>query len=220
MSKNRPFQAAILALMGAMLLLAGCTRAATTDTLPTTSPEGVGGGGEGVTGDPVVTQTFVANMQATLSSGQTQTAQAGGGQIPGVATSTPTPPVIVLVTNTVPPPPATSTPVPTGPRSYTVKSGDWLYKIARENGVSYQAILAANPGINPNFLIPGQVITIPGSGTGGGGETPGAKTYVVKPGDNLFRIGLNNGTTYQQLAALNNIPAPYTVYPGQVLKLP
>jgi LysM repeat protein len=42
----------------------------------------------------------------------------------------------------------------------------------------------------------------------------------VKPGENLFRIALNSGTNYQTLAQLNNIPAPYTVFPGQVLKMP
>ena len=118
--------------------------------------------------------------------------------------------------------PTPAAPAATGPKQYTVKSGDWLFEIARESGVSPQALIAANPQINPNAVLkPGAVLTIPGSSTPvPGSTTTGQKTYVVKGGDNLFRIALNNGTTYQTLAQLNSIPAPYIVFPGQVLKLP
>lgn len=53
-----------------------------------------------------------------------------------------------------------------------------------------------------------------------GGSTPkyGATT-VVKRGDNLYRIATGNGITTLDLAAWNNIPPPYTIYPGQRLKL-
>ncbi len=65
---------------------------------------------------------------------------------------------------------ATPSPVPTpviptrvlGPTKYTVQEGDWIYKIARQFGVSSDAIVAANPGIKPSVLTPGQVLTIPG----------------------------------------------------------
>jgi LysM repeat protein len=218
MLRNRHFQIALALLACSALLLGACTRSATTETLPTTAPDGVGGGGDA---EIDATEAFGTAMANTLFSGQTATAQAaiGGGETGPVigATSTPTIPPIALVTNTPVPPPATATTAPSGPQQYTVKAGDWLYKIARENGVSYRDILAANPGIDPNFLKPGQVITIPAAGVGGG---EGGKTYIVKPGDNLFRIALNNGTTYQKLSELNAIPSPYTVYPGQVIKLP
>ncbi len=221
MLKNRYSPLVVFALLCTVLLLAACTRSATTETVPPTSAEGIGGGGEGPAGDTAATQTAIANMQAILIAGQTQTAQAvlggagGGGEL--LTTNTPTAPAVVLPTNT-PVSQASTTPVSTGPRQYTVKPGDWLYKIARENGVTPEALMAANPGINPDAVLkPGAVLTIPAPGTGGG---EGGKTYVVRHGDNLFRIALNNGTTYQKLAELNGIPAPYTVYPGQVLKLP
>lgn len=221
MLKNRYFLTTLCVLIFAGLALAACTRSATTDVAPTTPPEGVGGGGEGPTGDASANQTAIANsatMQAILSAGQTQTAQAAlGGGDKGQPTNTPTAPAVVLPTNTPVPQPSATT-APAGPKQYTVKSGDWLYKIAREHGITPQELLAANPTINPDAVLkPGTVLTVPAPGTGGG---DGGKTYVVKPGDNLFRIALNNGTTYQKLAELNNIPAPYTVYPGQVLKLP
>ena len=45
-------------------------------------------------------------------------------------------------------------------------------------------------------------------------------TYVVKPGDNLFRIALNHGLTTQALARANGITDPAHVYVGQVLVIP
>lgn len=46
----------------------------------------------------------------------------------------------------------------------------------------------------------------------------GATTKVQK-GQTLFRIAVNNGITPLDLALWNNIPPPYTIYPGQQLKL-
>lgn len=49
--------------------------------------------------------------------------------------------------------------------AYNVVSGDCLWKIARRNGVSLQALIAANPQIkNPDLIFPGQKINIPGQG--------------------------------------------------------
>ena len=44
--------------------------------------------------------------------------------------------------------------------------------------------------------------------------------YVVRPGDNLFRIALNNNTTVTTLANLNGITNPRLIYAGQRLRLP
>ena len=45
-------------------------------------------------------------------------------------------------------------------------------------------------------------------------------TYVVKRGENLFRIALNHGLTTQELAAANGIVNPAWIYAGQVLTIP
>ncbi|MDP4181167.1 MAG: LysM peptidoglycan-binding domain-containing protein [Bacillota bacterium] len=50
---------------------------------------------------------------------------------------------------------------PTGTISYAIQTGDTLYKIAAKYNTTYQAILSANPGINPNILYIGQQICIP-----------------------------------------------------------
>ena len=53
------------------------------------------------------------------------------------------------------------------PKTYTVKSGDCLWNIAKKyygNGAQYTKIYNANRGViggNPNLIYPGQVLTIP-----------------------------------------------------------
>lgn len=44
-------------------------------------------------------------------------------------------------------------------------------------------------------------------------------TYTVKKGDTLSAIAKKYGTTYQKLAQQNGIKAPYTIYPGQKIKI-
>ncbi|MFT3762618.1 MAG: peptidoglycan DD-metalloendopeptidase family protein [Pseudoxanthomonas sp.] len=46
----------------------------------------------------------------------------------------------------------------------------------------------------------------------------GATTQVQK-GQTLYRIAVNNGISPMDLALWNNIPPPYTIYPGQSLRL-
>lgn len=50
--------------------------------------------------------------------------------------------------------------------------------------------------------------------------TTHAGTYMVKPGENLFRIALNHGVTLNELAAANNIINPTLIYVGQMLVIP
>ncbi len=52
-------------------------------------------------------------------------------------------------------------PCPLGTINYTVQSGDTLYRIASVFNTTIQAILLANPGINPNALYIGQQICVP-----------------------------------------------------------
>ena len=44
---------------------------------------------------------------------------------------------------------------------------------------------------------------------------PSGTTYIVQPGDTLSGIASMYGTTYQSLAAINNIPDANKIYPGQ-----
>jgi LysM repeat protein len=45
-------------------------------------------------------------------------------------------------------------------------------------------------------------------------------TYVVQPGENLYRIALKHGLTWRELAAANGIVNPDRIYAGQVLRIP
>ncbi|AOE64192.1 peptidoglycan DD-metalloendopeptidase family protein [Pseudomonas corrugata] len=42
--------------------------------------------------------------------------------------------------------------------------------------------------------------------------------YVVRRGDTMFSIAFRYGWDYKSLAARNNIPAPYTIHPGQAIR--
>ena len=46
-----------------------------------------------------------------------------------------------------------------------------------------------------------------------------AITYTVKKGDTLSEIAMKYGTTYQELARINNIANPDLIYVGQVIKI-
>ncbi len=55
-------------------------------------------------------------------------------------------------------------------------------------------------------------------------STPASKpkygaTTVVQRGDTLYRIASNHGIAVRDLAAWNGIPEPYTIHPGERLKL-
>ena len=54
----------------------------------------------------------------------------------------------------------------------------------------------------------------PGSST----PQPG-QTVTVKRGDTVYRLAVNNGISPLDLATWNNIAPPYTIYPGQRLRL-
>jgi LysM repeat protein len=47
------------------------------------------------------------------------------------------------------------------PKSYTLKSGDTLDKIAKAQGITLQQLQAANPGLNTRKLKPGAEIRVP-----------------------------------------------------------
>jgi lipoprotein NlpD len=49
--------------------------------------------------------------------------------------------------------------------------------------------------------------------------TVGASGYTVARGDTMYSIAFAHGMDVRQLAALNDIPPPYVIHPGQVLKL-
>lgn len=46
-----------------------------------------------------------------------------------------------------------------------------------------------------------------------------SKYYIVKKGDTLYSIAFSAGRDFQQIASINNISKPYSIYPGQRISL-
>jgi len=52
-----------------------------------------------------------------------------------------------------------------------------------------------------------------------GSEEYTKKTYKVQRGDTLYAVAWYTGNDYRDLAKYNQLSAPYTIFPGQVLKI-
>ena len=128
----------------------------------------------------------------------------------------------------------------TSGNSYTVKSGDGIYTVARALGISLAEARALNGG--SDLIHPGKVFTTGGSSqasssqasssastssstsstsstsTASSSATSSTKTHTVKSGETLYRIAKNNGLSLDELMTLNGL-SNYNLYIGQVLKL-
>lgn len=112
------------------------------------------------------------------------------------------------------PSPQPQPPAPAVQNTYTVVSGDTLSGIAGKFGTTYQTLARINGIPDPNKIYPGQVLKLNDTNP----DKPSG-TYTVVRGDTLSAIASKFGTTYQTLAAKNNIANPNLIYPGQVLKI-
>ena len=105
--------------------------------------------------------------------------------------------------------------------TYTVKSGDTLYKIASAYDTTVDKIKKAN-NLTSNTLSIGQVLTIPISETTvtepEQESSPGIN-YVVVKGDNLYSIANKYGVSVNDLKNENNLTSNILSI-GQVLKIP
>ncbi len=109
-------------------------------------------------------------------------------------------------------------PCPPGSRTYVIRFGDTLYSIAIRFNTTVAAIIAANPGINPNNLQVGQVICIPGAPpvTCPAGTT----AYVIVAGDTLYSLAIRFNTTVDELLRANPGINPNALFIGQVICVP
>jgi LysM repeat protein len=124
------------------------------------------------------------------------------------------------------------------PRSYTVKAGDNLTKVAFAYNVTPADILLANHLKDGSVLHPGQSLVIPEAKTASkttadahkaeatpkqADVAPTATTpgfYTVKKGDTATSIAHNFGLTAEELLKANRITDPKKLQPGQTLKVP
>lgn len=118
------------------------------------------------------------------------------------------------------------------PGQVTVLPGDTVYAISRRTGASPQSIIALNSLQAPYTLSVGQSIRVPASAVPPSHtalsqpaerravSAPLEAAHVVRPGETLYSISRSTGTDLAQLAAANNLRAPYTISVGQTLRVP
>lgn len=117
--------------------------------------------------------------------------------------------------------------------THTVQRDETLYRIGLRYGVSWQTLMEYNELGDPTDLYVGQRLRIPAFSDGkavqgrqsaaerAGGEPAGEEqTYIVQPGDTLYRIGLRYGVPWQTLMKYNNLHEPGALGAGRELKIP
>lgn len=131
---------------------------------------------------------------------------------------------------TLPTSPSAATPsgvvvVPAVPtKSYTVQAGDTLFGLALEFGTDVETLRRLN-NLPDDSLQVGQVLQVPDTGQQADAQATPAATgqqvvYVVTSGDTLSAIAERFNVKWTDIAAANNIAAPYTIYRGQKLIIP
>jgi LysM repeat protein len=119
------------------------------------------------------------------------------------------------------------------PRSYTIRSGDNLWNIAKDNlgdATKWNDIYKMNAdvlGANPELIRPGTTIQLPGSQADiASAATPGAAgQYTVQSGDTLWDIAhdqLGDATKWGDIYKANSEligSNPGMIHPGQQLSL-
>ena len=110
--------------------------------------------------------------------------------------------------------------VNTESNTYTVKSGDSLWSIAKKYGTTVSNLKLLNNLTSDNLSI-GQVLRVPSSETGteNGGTSLTNQTYTVKAGDSLWNIAGRYNTTVNDLKTLNGLTTN-NLSIGQILLLP
>jgi len=124
--------------------------------------------------------------------------------------------------------PDAATPPASSGATYVVQPGDSLYRIAAQQNVDFNALLAANGFTTTQIMLhPGDVLKLPG-GSGPASSAAAAPnaaapggSYIVQPGDSLYRIAARQNVDFSALLAANGFTTDQIIlYPGQVLALP
>ena len=99
--------------------------------------------------------------------------------------------------------------------NYTVKSGDTLYGISNQFGVSVMELANLN-NVTASTLKVGQVLIIP---TNSGTNPNNLFLYTVVSGDSLYKIARKYNTTVDEIVKLNNLKST-NLKIGDVLRIP
>ncbi len=172
---------------------------------------------------PVVVPTIAPTVEIVAPEDtdvEEPTSEDGAAAEDGAATG------IDVETTVVPTDTTPSEPI-TEEQSHTVVDGDTLYRLSLIYGPSIAEIAAANNISETDTLEIGQTLTIPVPGTvavtppeAPTAEPVGERVHIVQAGENLFRIGLQYGFTFTELASYNGIANPHRLDVGQQIRIP
>lgn len=106
----------------------------------------------------------------------------------------------------------------------TVKSGDTIWGLAKQHGLSVSALEQANPSVKKindsiDLITVGQQLTLPAAQHDASADLNADGSYTVKPGDTLSSIADRYNVTVSQLMAWNNLSANDSLYIGQQLSV-
>jgi LysM repeat protein len=126
-------------------------------------------------------------------------------------------PAVLIGGVTAPTPPTQPAP-PSAPSdgwiAYAVVPGDTLSGIAARTGTTWPELARRNNIANPDYIEAGQVIQVPGNGNSGG------PMYRIQPGDTLWDLAQQWGTTVAAIANLNGITDPNRIQAGAWIRRP
>lgn len=105
---------------------------------------------------------------------------------------------------------------------YFVISGDTMAKIAKIFAITTEKLISVNPHIpDPNVLIPGDVLCVPGFRVPVECPPNYQIRYEVDYGETMFSIARRFNISVEELIAANpHIPEPNYIYPFDVLCVP
>ena len=108
--------------------------------------------------------------------------------------------------------------VSTGTTStYTVKSGDTLYKVASVHGVTVTQLKKEN-NLSGDMIYVGQTLKIPGKTSPNTNQTSNNKRHKVIAGDSLWSLSHKYGSSVNQIKQWNNLTSD-VIYTGQNLRV-
>jgi LysM repeat protein len=103
---------------------------------------------------------------------------------------------------------------------YTVQPGDTLGSLAAALGVTVAALVEANRLPDPDFLVAGATITLPGRPQGPREAPPPTVSHAIQPGESLSSIAERYGVTVLDLIEANSIANLDLIRIGDVIRIP